>query len=138
MLAVAAFGIYDSAVTLSVDHGMSRSTIRLFAFFVLALLGAPMAMHVLLHDLHGHDHDEQAMVLTSDDHHGDHGHPIVSSSSPQPNASRSHLPVTTAPPSAPRHWIRTSNDLRNVIAHGAIRSTDDDVGLHALFSTYLI
>lgn len=36
--------------------GMRRSTVRLSAFFVLALLGAPVAMHVVLHDLHAH-HD---------------------------------------------------------------------------------
>lgn len=51
---------------------MRRSTVRLLAFAVLALLGAPMAMHVVLHDLHGHGHQHEHAqpVVTREDADG--------------------------------------------------------------------
>jgi hypothetical protein len=118
--------------------GMRRSTVRIFAFFVLALLGAPVAMHVVMHDLHAHQ-AEHADAVASAGNHSDHEHPIVSSTSPQvPGLSRAVQPViATALPERQR-WTRFASNARNVIAHGAIHSTDDDVGLHSLFSTFLI
>jgi hypothetical protein len=110
----------------------------MFAFFVLALLGAPVAMHVVMHDLHTHD-GEHADATTDDGDHTDHEHPIVSSSVPQVSSlSRAAQPAIAAPLPEPQRWTSIATDARNVIAHGAIRATDDDVGLHSLFSSYLI
>jgi hypothetical protein len=117
---------------------MYRPTLRVFAFFVLALLGAPVAMHVVLHDLHAHE-DEHAAAVTGAGNHNDHEHPIVSSQPPQvPSLSRAAQPVVGPSLPEPQQWIRIATDARNVIAHGAIHATDEDVGLHSLFSTYLI
>lgn len=123
---------------LAPTFGMRRSTVRIFAFFVLALLGAPVAMHVVMHDLHAHE-GARADVFTDGGNHGDHEHPIVSSPSPQvPSLSLSAQPIVAASLPAPEEWTRVATDARNVIAHGAIHSDDDDVGLHSLLSTYLI
>jgi len=116
---------------------MRRSTLRLFAFVILALLGAPVAMHVVMHDLHDHDGDH-ASAYTTDGDHGNHEHPIVSSPAPQvPNLARAALPVVAVPDATPATWNRTTRMERNVIAHGALRC-DDDVGLQPLLSTFLI
>ena len=118
--------------------GMRRSTVRLFAFFVLALLGAPVAMHVILHDLHDH-HDalaDAAMIERGE--HGDHEHPVVGASSPQvPSLTRTALPVVATAAEIPAAWTRITTAGRNVITFGALR-TDTDVGLQPLLATFLI
>ena len=117
---------------------MPRSTVRLLAFIVLALLGAPVAMHVVLHDLRDHDVDQARAYATDADHGSDHEHPIVSSPAPQvPNVARSAMPVVAAPAGTSAVWTHTTRMERNVIAHGALRS-DDDVGLQPLLSIFLI
>jgi hypothetical protein len=108
---------------------MARS--RVLAVIVLALLGAPVAMHVVMHDLHGHHHDEQH-ADTAMSQHGDHEHPLVGAATPAaPRAARTVLIVhaLVAPPQP-----RTERDL---LSHGALR-IDDDVGLQPLLSTFLI
>lgn len=117
--------------------GMRRSTVRFIAFFVLALLGAPVAMHVVMHDLHDHHevHAEAAMIDTG---HGDHEHPMVGlSAPPMPSLSREALPIVTASAAPAVMWSRMATAERNVLAHGALRM-DDDVGLQPLLSTFLI
>lgn len=116
---------------------MSRSTLRLFAFVVLALLGAPVAMHVVMHDLHDHHH-EHADAYEADSGHSDHEHPIVSSPAPQlPGVTRVALPVVTVPAATPAAWTSVAGTDRNVLSYGALRM-DDDVGLQPLLSTFLI
>ena len=115
--------------------GMRRSTVRLLALVVLALLGAPMAMHAILHDHHDAD-ASAAMIQTRG--HGNHEHPIVGSPAPQiPSLTRAVLPILTAPAAMPGTWICTATAERNVVTHGALRM-DDDVGLQPLLSTFLI
>lgn len=116
---------------------MRRSTLRLLAVLVLALLGAPLALHVVMHDLH--PHESEHLVAASDSTHVEHEHPIVSSSSPRVPGIGQAVKLLIVPSlPEPRMRTRAAKDARNVIAHGAIFSTDDDVGLHSLFSTYLI
>ena len=116
---------------------MSRSTVRLFAFVVLALLGAPVAMHVVMHDLHGH-HDEHADAYEAESGHSDHEHPIVSSPAPQlPDVTRVALPVAIVPAPTPATWTSVASTDRNILSAGALRM-DDDVGLQPLLSTFLI
>ncbi len=118
---------------------MSRSTVRLFAFVVLALLGAPVAMHVVMHDLHSH-HDEHAEAYEDEDEsgHGDHEHPIVASPAPQlPDATRVALPVNLVPAVTAATWTSVASTDRNVLSVGALRM-DEDVGLQPLLSTFLI
>jgi len=116
---------------------MRRSTVRFLAFIILALLGAPVAMHVVMHDLHEHaGHQETAYTLDAE--HGDHEHPIVSSPAPQvPGLARAALPVVAVSGATPAMRSCTARMERNVIAHGALRS-DEDVGLQSLLSTFLI
>lgn len=115
---------------------MPRSTLRLFAFLVLALLGAPVAMHVVMHDLHGH-HDH-GIAYEAERGHGDHDHPIVSSPPPSvPSATRVALPMASTPAAMPATWTRIAKAERNVVALGALR-TDTDVGLQPLLATFLI
>jgi hypothetical protein len=117
---------------------MRRSTLRLLAVLVLALLGAPLALHVVMHDLHAHE-SGHADAFSSDSAHVEHEHPIVSSPSPRvPGIWQALRPLIPTPLPEPQMRTRAAKDARNVIAHGAILSTDDDVGLHSLFSTYLI
>ena len=116
---------------------MSRSTVRLFAFVVLALLGAPVATHVVMHDLHAH-HDEHADAYEAESGHSDHEHPIVSSAAPQlPDATRAALPVELVPAVTAATWTSVGSTDRNVLSFGALRM-DDDVGLQPLLSTFLI
>lgn len=113
---------------------MRRSTVRFFAFVVLALLGAPVAMHVILHDLHGHPHQAAA----AQPYHGDHEHPIVSSAGPEvPSLTPAALPVAIAPAATAATWTCSKTTDRNVLSFGALRM-DDDVGLQPLLSTFLI
>lgn len=116
---------------------MSRSTARLFAFVVLALLGAPVAMHVVMHDLHDH-HGEHADAYEAASGHSDHEHPMVSSPAPQvPDVTRMASPVAIVPAATPATWTRVASWDRNVLSFGALRM-DDDVGLQPLLSTFLI
>ena len=116
---------------------MSRSTVRFFAFVVLALLGAPVAMHVVMHDLHDH-HGEHADTYEADSSHSDHEHPIVSSSAPQlPDVTRVALPVAIVRAATAATWTSLATTDRNVLSFGALRM-DDDVGLQPLLSTFLI
>ena len=106
---------------------------------VLLLLGAPVAMHVVMHDLHDH-HDARATPVPyeTEDGHGDHEHPLVSSSAPQvPSLTRISLPLTSAPAAMPLTWTSIARADRNVVAFGALR-TDTDVGVQSLLSTFLI
>lgn len=116
---------------------MRRSTIRIFALLVLVLLSAPVAMHVVMHDLHDH-HDAHADEAMIDTGHGDHEHPIVGTSAPQiPSLTFAALPIVTTPAALPATWSRMTTAERNVLSHGALRM-DDDVGLQPLLSTFLI
>lgn len=116
---------------------MSRSTVRYATFIVLALLGAPVVMHVVMHDLHDH-HDAHAEAAMIDTGHGDHEHPIVGAAAPQiPSLTRVALPIGTTPAAAPATWSRMATAERNAVSHGALRM-DDDVGLQPLLSTFLI
>jgi hypothetical protein len=118
--------------------GMRRSTVRLFAFFVLALLGAPVAMHVILHDLHDHHADHADAALMDRGDHGDHEHPVLGSHAPQvPNLTRAALPHLVTPATLPGTWTRITTAERNVVTFGALR-TDTDVGLQPLLATFLI
>lgn len=117
---------------------MSRATTRFFAFVVLALLGAPVAMHVVMHDLQHDALHEEEHHAESEDHGGDHEHPIVSSPAPEvPSLARVALPVVSVPQTTPATWTGMARLERNAVAHGALR-TDDDVGLQPLLSTFLI
>lgn len=116
---------------------MSRSTVRFFAFLVLALLGAPVAMHVVMHDLHGH-HEEMGPATVDGGGHGDHEHPVVSAPAPEvPSLTRAALPVAAVPAATAATWTRVAAIDRNVLSFGALRM-DDDVGLQPLLSTFLI
>lgn len=113
---------------------MRRTTLRFFAAVILALLGVPVALHVVLHDLHA-DEEQHLDAYSNDAHHGDHEHPIVSSA--VPSLGRVALPVVVVPSAIPTTSTRTVRMERNVIAHGAVR-LDDDVGLQLLLATFLI
>lgn len=117
---------------------MSRSTIRVLVIAVLALLGAPVAIHVVIHDLHGHGHAHEHETGYTQTHHGDHEHPIVSSSAPQvPSVTRAAFAVPSVPPVLPKAWTNIVRAERNVLKFGALR-TDTDVGLQPLLATFLI
>jgi hypothetical protein len=122
------------AFLMHTGHLMSRRYLRFSALLTLVLLGAPVAMHVVLHDL---EHHEAVRALDSFDElqHGTHEHPIVSSEAPQlPRASAAPSALVTAfVTSLPRPVRRD----RNVRTHGALRS-DRDVGLSLLLSTFRI
>lgn len=116
---------------------MRRSTVRFFAFVVLALLGAPLAMHVIMHDLHDH-HDGQATACVAEACHTDHEHPIISSPAPQvPSLTGAAMPSAILPAAVPGAWTRITTAERNRVAHGSLR-LDDDVGLQPVLSTYHI
>ncbi|HEV7242046.1 MAG TPA: hypothetical protein VGQ36_22635 [Thermoanaerobaculia bacterium] len=116
---------------------MHRSTVRLLALFVLALLGAPVVMHVVMHDLH-HHHEEMSAATVTSAGHGDHEHPIVSSPAPQiPSLARTELPIAATAATTAATWTRITTAEQNVLAFGALR-TDTDVGLQPLLSVFLI
>ena len=109
----------------------------MMTFIVLALLGAPVAMHVVMHDLHDHHGDAPASVV-EEAGHGDHEHPIVSSPAPQlPDVTRMALPAAIVPAATWATWTSVASTDRNVLSAGALRM-DDDVGLQPLLSTFLI
>lgn len=117
---------------------MNRSTLRIVAVIVLALLGAPVGLHVVLHDLPGHSGAvvDHAAGFSGEDH-GDHEHPIVASTTPvSPRSGRTALPALTADPRPVAVSLRGTTP-RNVLSAGALR-LDEDVGLYSLFSTFLI
>src|SRR5215210_4773127 len=115
---------------------LPRPTLRFVAFVVLALLGAPVTMHVVMHDLH--DHQEEVAETYGARAHSDHEHPIVSSPAPQiPSLTRVALPIASVAAATPATWKRITTEVRNVLSFGSLRM-DDDVGLHALHSTFLI
>jgi hypothetical protein len=117
---------------------MRRSTVRILAFFILALLGAPVATHVVLHDLHDHHHAHVDAAMTGHGGHGDHEHPIAGSAAPQsPSLTRVALPMVMTPAAVPVAWTAMTAAERNAVSHGALRM-DDDVGLQPLLSTFLI
>jgi hypothetical protein len=116
---------------------MIRSRIRTIAVLVLAMFGAPVAMHVVLHDLHNH-HEKHANAYEADSGHGDHEHPLVSSPAPQiPRLTQAELPIANAPAATAATWTRIPRTERNIVALGALR-TDTDVGFQPLLATYLI
>lgn len=116
---------------------MNRSTIRIVAIAILALFGAPVAMHVVMHDLHSH-HGLGAMAFERRSGHHDHEHPIVSSAVPQmPSMAGVAQTIPVPPAAASMTWASTARAERNVVAFGALR-TDTDVGLQTLLSTFLI
>ncbi len=114
-----------------------RSTLRLFASIVLALLGAPVAMHVVVHDLGDHHHEHASASVHQSDH-GDHQHPIVSPIAPQvPGVTRVAPAVAIVPARTTVTWAQIITTERNVMSFGASRM-DDDVGLQRFLSTFLI
>ena len=116
---------------------MLRSTARNVVWLVLALLGAPVVMHVVIHDLHDH-HEARSEGATAEDAHGDHEHPIVGA--PLPNAVRvvpTVLPVQAEADTPSPTVTRAATSARNLVTVGALRM-DDDVGLQSLLSTFLI
>ncbi len=116
---------------------MRRSTLQILALHVLTLLGAPVALHFVMHDLH---HDERANgdSIRATAGHGDHDHPIVSSPVPQmPSLVRAVVAVIVVTAANAPTWRHAAHLSRNFIAHGAIR-LDEDVGLQPLLSTFLI
>lgn len=116
---------------------MRRSTVRLFASIVLALLGVPVAMHVVVHDLRDHQ-GEHANASVHQSAHGDHEHPMVSPTPPQvPDVTRIAPPVALLPARTTVTWARIIASERNVVSFGASR-IDDDVGLQRFLSTFLI
>lgn len=115
---------------------MRHANLRFIAWIVLALLGAPVAMHVVVHDLHDH-HDQPAAASLAGTER-DHEHPIVSSPAPQiPALTRIAMPLAVAPALPTASWARLTTAIRNVVAFGALRM-DDDIGLHSLHATFLI
>ena len=118
--------------------GMPRSTVRILAFFVLALLGTPVAMHIVMHDLHDHHEAAADAAMLERGGHGDHEHPMVGSPAPQsPSITRAGLPIAATPAVSPATSTRLAAAKRNALSHGAVRM-DDDVGLQPLLSTFLI
>jgi hypothetical protein len=123
---------------LAPTNAMHRSTVRILTFIVLVLLGAPVAMHVVVHDLDEHHDAGAATAMIEHGGHGDHEHPIVGSSAPQVSIlTRAALPVATTAGVARATSIYVARANRNIVSHGSLRM-DDDVGLQPLLSTFLI
>lgn len=119
------------------DPRMRRSTVRMFAFVILAVFTAPVAMHLITHDLHDHADEFRTLRYTAGNVHSNHEHPIVSSATPQtPSLLRGAIPVAVVRPMA-FAWKGVTRAERNILALGALRM-DDDVGLQKLLSTFLI
>lgn len=114
---------------------MLRSVVRL-TILVLAVFGAPIATHLLIHDLVDHSHPAHAAELEAGEHAG-HEHPVTVAARPHVAASLITVPPMSALlPASPR--IREGADgIRNIMAAGALR-LDDDVGAQALLSTFRI
>lgn len=114
---------------------MQRSLVRP-AILVLALLGAPLATHVVIHDLDDHSEPHHSAVMEIGAAHGGHEHPLIASSPP-----RIVRPASTVPILMPVSWTSAERPAhghdRNAIAFGALR-IDDDVGAQVLLSTFRI
>jgi len=117
---------------------MRRSIHRLLAVVILALLGAPLAVHVVVHDLDQNHHEYSTPSHTSDAEHSDHEHPIVSSATLQvptlANTQGTREAILSATPAARSGGVSHERDF---VALGALR-IDDDIGLHSFLSTFLI
>ena len=103
---------------------------------ILVTLGAPLVMHVVMHDLHADPHQTMDLSFASDHERGGHEHPLIASASTRMPAfvriaTTSAQIATDVSPSL----ARSMADLRNVIAPGAV---DDDTGLQSLLSTLLV
>lgn len=127
--------LFDRTASLT----MRRSTLRLFAVVILVLVGAPLAMHVVVHDLRqDHHHDESTQSYAKDEDHSEHEHPIVSSATSRVLTPGSTLGpsvgMLTMSPAARSHAISGKRDL---VSLGALR-LDDDIGLQSFLSTFLI
>lgn len=114
---------------------MARSGVRVIALLVLVLLGAPLATHVIVHDLHEHREAAEPASLDGGDH-GDHEHPIVNAPAPA-RIVRSTIEAATVVIATRVTTTILVSEQRNVLSVGALR-IDDDVGLHAFLSTFLI
>jgi hypothetical protein len=114
---------------------MARSAVRVIALLVLVLLGAPLATHVIVHDLHEHRGASKPVSLDGGDH-GDHEHPIVNAPAPA-RIDRSSIVVATVAVVARVTTTILVTEQRNLLSVGALR-IDDDVGLQAFLSTFLI
>lgn len=115
---------------------MRRGASRLFAVIVLSVLGGPLALHFVVHDLHhAHVLDAEAFEAGA---HGNHEHPVVGSSQPQVrHLNRSLLVPATFAQQSTMVVRQILSRERNFIAFGALR-LDEDVGLQPLLSTFLI
>ncbi len=114
-----------------------RTLLRLIAVLVLVLLGAPLVMHVVMHDLHQNHHDGETRHADENAEHSDHEHPIVTSAPLQVPVHPA--PVTSVDLETASAVSRVSllTDERNTVAMGAVR-IDEDTGLQSLLSTFLI
>jgi len=117
---------------------MRRPTHRFLAVVILALLGAPLAVHVVVHDLHQDHHEDSTPSHPSDAEHSDHEHPVVSSATLEvptlANTRGTCEGILSATPAARSDCF---SHERNLFALGALR-IDDDIGLHSFLSTFLI
>ena len=117
---------------------MRHPTVPIYAFFVLALLGTPVVMHVVMHDLHDHQDEHASAYTGGQSGHSDHEHPIVATSARLvPRLAGPVLPLVAAPTSVSVVRTQIARSERNVVSFGALRMADD-VGLQPLLSTFLI
>lgn len=127
-------GIPSLSLQVAQNVTVSRRTIRLLAVAVLVLFGAPVVMHVVLHDLHHHEgrSTERAHIETSE--HGAHEHPVIGSAD---SSSRVHAPASEIAEFVviPAPVLRLT--ARDHVSVGALR-LDVDIGVQRLLSTFLI
>ena len=114
---------------------MRSTTVRILAAIILALLGAPVALHVVFHDLHGHKGGTASAGVDLGEH-GSHEHPVIASAAPEAVPPTDAL-CSVVVADAPSITFQRVGAVRNVIAHGAAR-IDDDVGVQSLLSSFLI
>ena len=116
---------------------MRRSAIRFFAVFILTLLGAPLAMHVVMHDLDRDHHEDDGSFHHAASEHTAHEHPVISS--PAPTAPDSDTPtmLVSLPVMGPQRSLRGHGSERSVMALGALHLFYD-TGPQSLLSTFLI
>jgi hypothetical protein len=114
---------------------MRLTRFRATALLVLVLFGGPLAAHVITHDLH---HDENRGTLAWEESgHGTHEHPVLTSAAARVSAALRTVMGRVKGTIVPTVAVQFTSRPRNVICFGAIR-IDDDVGLQALLSTFLI
>jgi hypothetical protein len=130
----------SAAVSSKLVPRMRQKTLQAVAIAILALLGAPLAMHVVLHDLHhehgDHHRDHDAGMNVEPTGHSDHDHPVIASSPAAHPAPARTFVATVIPPFASASAAGEALD-RSLVSVPALR-LDNDVGLQALFSTFLI